>query len=76
MSVRDLKRKQFMKASLIFVVIAVLLSDRSPHANEEQDIGALVALDQAYASEWETGDADGVMALFTVGRGFTLGLLI
>lgn len=34
-------------------------------ADEAQDVAALRALDQAYASEWIKGDADGVLALFT-----------
>ncbi len=34
-------------------------------ADEQRDVTALRALDQAYASEWIEGDADGVMALFT-----------
>lgn len=33
-------------------------------ADEQEDIAALRALDQAYATEWIEGDADGVMALF------------
>lgn len=34
-------------------------------AGEQEDFAALRALDQAYATEWIDGDADGVMALFT-----------
>lgn len=33
--------------------------------DEQADITALRALDQAYASHWMAGDADAVMALFT-----------
>lgn len=34
-------------------------------ADDEADIAALRALDQAYASEWLAGNAEGVMSLFT-----------
>ena len=34
-------------------------------AGDAADEVALLALDQAYATEWKEGDADGVMALFT-----------
>ena len=54
-----------MKASLSFLIAVVLIVCDPLLADEEQDRAALLALDQAYASEWKAGDADGVMALFT-----------
>ena len=54
-----------MKAPLTFLITAVFLIAGPLLADEEQDKAALLALDQAYASEWMTGDADSVMALFT-----------
>ncbi len=50
--------------SIAFAYIAWSLS-LVAFANEPEDIEALRALDQAYATEWVRGDADGVMALFT-----------
>lgn len=47
------------------MAILLLLTVSSSLADEAADIAALRALDQAYASEWQEGDADGVMALFT-----------
>lgn len=47
------------------VVILFLATAQPARADEQQDIAALKALDQAYAKEWQEGDADGVMALLT-----------
>lgn len=51
------------------VVIAIVLTSFvvcfPALSNEQDDIAALQALDQAYATEWMEGDADSVMALFT-----------
>ena len=46
-------------------VLLALLAVQPALADEQEDIEALRALDQAYASEWIDADADGVMALFT-----------
>ena len=47
-----------------FVVVA-LSTGHCVLANENRDEAALRSLDQAYATAWMNGDADGVMALFT-----------
>lgn len=47
------------------MVLLPLLTAQPAFADEQSDIAALRALDQAYATEWIEGDADGVMALFT-----------
>ena len=47
----------------IFLLFPVLAG--TAFADEQAAIEALKALDQAYATEWKEGDADGVMALFT-----------
>ena len=46
-------------------VILFLVTTQPARADEPQDIAALKALDQAYATEWQEGDADAVMELFT-----------
>lgn len=50
--------------STVFLV-SILAFSRPSLADSQDDVAALRALDQAYASEWIEGDADGVMALFT-----------
>jgi len=45
------------------LIVAILATPS--FADEQADIRALMALDQAYATEWKEGDADGVMTLFT-----------
>ena len=52
-----------MRVVLAVATITVLVS--TAFADELADMSALHALDQAYATEWIEGDADGVMALFT-----------
>ena len=52
-----------MLRSVIAAVIVVMAWPAI--ADEQTDIAALKALDQAYASTWMSGDADAVMALFT-----------
>jgi uncharacterized protein (TIGR02246 family) len=47
------------------LVIISSLATAPAMADEQADIAALVALDQAYATEWKEADAEGVMALFT-----------
>lgn len=53
----------------LLIPLALLLAHsavaQSQTLSEQADAAALRALDQAYASEWIEGDADGVMALFT-----------
>ena len=53
--------------SLAFLALVVATAPlaKAQTESEQADITALRALDQAYASEWIEGDADGVMALFT-----------
>ena len=52
--------------SIIDILIVVTVVVGPPVlADEDHDEAALRALDQAYASTWMNGDADGVMALFT-----------
>lgn len=46
-------------------VVVLTLIVASAQADEATDFARLEALDQAYASEWIEGDADGVMSLFT-----------
>ncbi|MDH3628751.1 MAG: nuclear transport factor 2 family protein [Acidobacteriota bacterium] len=50
---------------VVTVVAATTVSCQSSPVDGESDVVALRALDQAYASEWIAGDADGVMSLFT-----------
>ena len=52
---------------LVFIVILLMsfVASCPVLANEQDDVVALRALDQAYATEWIKGDADRVMALFT-----------
>lgn len=54
-----------MRICIIFLTIVVPAFGGSVFADEQHDIAALRALDQAYATEWIEGDNDGVMALFT-----------
>ena len=54
-----------MKAVVFIISAATIVVGRPLLAEEQQDVAALRALDQAYATEWIEGDADGVMALFT-----------
>ena len=49
----------------LLTAAATLLVATGLLADDASDVAALKALDQAYASEWKKGDADGVMALFT-----------
>lgn len=49
----------------IYVGLAGLLFTAVVSADEAADIADLRSLDQAYATEWIEGDADGVMSLFT-----------
>ena len=52
-----------MRVATAVVMITALTS--SLLADELEDMTALNALDQVYATGWIAGDADGVMALFT-----------
>jgi len=54
-----------MKAVIFLIWAAAFMAERPLLAEEQQDVAALRALDQAYAKEWIEGDAEGVMALFT-----------
>jgi len=54
-----------MRLIIPVLIITALLVGQSALADEQQDVAALKALDQAYAALWMAGDADGVMALFT-----------
>ena len=54
-----------MKVVVLIIAAATVVVERPLLAEEQQDVTALRALDQAYATEWIEGDADGVMALFT-----------
>ena len=54
-----------MKSIVIAIALTASVLTRPVLANEQEDLAALKALDQAYAAEWIKGDADGVMALFT-----------
>ncbi len=63
-----MKNRHDARLSMILAVAALAVaavSCQSPPENNEADIAALKALDQAYAREWLEGNADGVMALFT-----------
>jgi uncharacterized protein (TIGR02246 family) len=53
------------KRMLSSIIVGLLLTVQSALADSGADEDALRALDQAYATEWMDGDADGVMALFT-----------
>lgn len=55
-----------MRANVVAVVFTLVVAVDFAIASEDPDIAALRALDQAYATEWIKGDADGVLALFTV----------
>ena len=54
-----------MRSLLLLIVVATMVPGNPSRADEQADMSALKSLDQAYASEWIEGDADGVMALFT-----------
>jgi len=54
-----------MRLIVAALMIIALIAGRPGLADEGLDRAALRALDQAYATEWLEGDADGVMALFT-----------
>ncbi len=54
-----------MKSTISALLIAALGIGPLVLADEDHDKAALRALDQAYATEWIEGDADGVMSLFT-----------
>ncbi|MBU2677889.1 MAG: nuclear transport factor 2 family protein [Gammaproteobacteria bacterium] len=54
-----------MNITVAFTVFTAMSICQTALANEQHDVDALRALDQAYAEEWIEGDADGVMALFT-----------
>jgi len=54
-----------MRAIIIAAVLVRIAVSFPAQADEDADMAALRALDQAYASEWIAGDADRVMALFT-----------
>lgn len=54
-----------MMRTRLVISLIILFAASGTLADEAADIVALKALDQAYASEWKDGDADGVMSLFT-----------
>jgi uncharacterized protein (TIGR02246 family) len=54
-----------MKRVTVALVLALVSSLPVARGDEAADVAALEALDQAYASEWIEGDADGIMDLFT-----------
>ena len=54
-----------MYQALTVLFLAALAAATTALADEQADIDALRALDQAYATTWKAGDADAVMALFT-----------
>jgi len=54
-----------MRAIVVIIVFALVAAGDFAIASEDQDLAALRALDQAYASEWIKGDPDSVLALFT-----------
>ena len=54
-----------MKSTIRFVLLIALTAWQCALAGEGHDEAALRALDQAYATAWMGGDADGVIALFT-----------
>jgi len=54
-----------MQSIVTTIVFTALATGQAALADEAEDTAALRALDQAYATEWLEGDADGVMALFT-----------
>ena len=54
-----------MRPIIIGLVVAALTAVHPVLADENSDKAALRALDQAYATAWMSGDAGGVMALFT-----------
>jgi uncharacterized protein (TIGR02246 family) len=54
-----------MRSIINALVFAALIVGQPVLSDEDHDEAALRALDQAYATAWINGDADGVMALFT-----------
>lgn len=54
-----------MKSNILITVFATMTICQASLGDENEDMKALRALDQAYAVKWIEGDADGVMALFT-----------
>jgi len=54
-----------MRSIIETLAIATLIVGQPVLAADDHDKAALRALDQAYATAWMNGDADGVMALFT-----------
>ena len=60
-----LTRNQSAMRMRLVTTLSILFAVSGTLADEASDIAALKALDQAYATEWKEGDADGVMALFT-----------
>ncbi|MGI9327151.1 MAG: YybH family protein [Pseudomonadales bacterium] len=54
-----------MNAITRLLVVVALVTGQCALAVEVDDEEALRALDQAYATAWMNGDADGVIALFT-----------
>ena len=54
-----------MKRTICTMTTMLIVCAPLAGADEAADIAALKALDQAYATEWIDGDADGVMNLFT-----------
>jgi len=60
-----LKPEYPMRACITFLTSALLAAGSYAFADEQHDLAALRALDQAYAAEWIEGDDNGVMALFT-----------
>lgn len=54
-----------MRICIRFLTFAVPAFGAYAFADEQHDVAALRALDQAYATQWIEGDVDGVMGLFT-----------
>lgn len=54
-----------MKVVISSLIAAAFVIGQPLLADEQQDVADLRALDQAYAAEWMSGNADGVLALFT-----------
>lgn len=54
-----------MKLLIYGTACLAMMACLAAQADDAADEAALLALDQAYATEWKEGDADGVMALFT-----------
>lgn len=54
-----------MKVVISSLIAAAFVIGQPLLADEQQDVADLRALDKAYAAEWMSGNADGVLALFT-----------